>query len=216
MPRKKRHRLLAVKDLEHVLEFAPEFKGKWGEVFHNRQALTLELGCGRGELSLGLAQLFPDQNFIGIDKKADRLWFGGKGVVEMALPNIRFLRLPIERIVECFAPQEVDEIWITFPDPFPRRRDEKRRLFSPRFLDLYRQILKPGALLHLKTDSEDLFEYAVTLLDKQHITVEEIKRDLYQNDPTTLDPILLIQTTYEKRHLAKGKKIYYLRCKIDS
>jgi tRNA (guanine-N7-)-methyltransferase len=214
MPRKKLYRLSTVKDLPHVLEYTSVYKGHWQEVFDNDNSLTLELGCGRGELSLGLAELFPEKNFIGIDKKADRLWFGGKGIEEMKLQNIRFLRLPIERIVECFAPNEVNEIWITFPDPFLRRRDEKRRLLSPRFLDLYRQILKANATIHLKTDSEAFFEYSLDLLSKQHVQPQKIIKDIYKQDISNVDPVLFIQTTYEKRHLAQGKKIYYLQFKM--
>ncbi|OGC82200.1 MAG: tRNA (guanosine(46)-N7)-methyltransferase TrmB [Candidatus Abawacabacteria bacterium RBG_16_42_10] len=214
MPRKKLYRLQTVKDLSHVLEFAPGLKGAWNTVFHNDHEIVLELGCGRGELSVGLTQLFPDKNFIGIDKKADRLWFGGKASEEQNLENVRFLRLPIEKIDECFTQGEVSEIWVTFPDPFLRRRDEKRRLLSPRFLDLYRKVLKSRALIHLKTDSETFFTYALTLLDKQKIVPEQVIRDIYQHDVIKLDPVFSLQTTYEKQHLAKGKQIFYLQFRM--
>lgn len=214
MPRKKLFRLEAVKTLAHIVEYDPDRKIVWSEVFLNNHDIILELGCGRGELAIGLAEIFPDKNIIGIDKKADRLWFGGKAAEEKKLKNVCFLRMPIEKITEAFAKNEISEIWITFPDPFPRRRDAKRRLVSPEFLERYRKILKSPGILRLKTDAQSLYEYTLEVLHKQQMKPRITINDLYAEELCNLDATLIVQTTYEKKHLAQGKKIFYVESQL--
>jgi tRNA (guanine-N7-)-methyltransferase len=133
------------------LDAGKPLKGVWaGEFFKNNHPVVLELACGKGEYTVNLAQLFPDKNFIGIDYKGNRIWRGAKTALEENVPNVAFLRIQIENIVDYFAPGEVDEIWITFPDPQPQLGREKKRLTSPRFLDMYKQFLKPGGYINLK------------------------------------------------------------------
>ena len=142
-----------------------DLRGKWGAVhFANNNPITLELACGRGEYTLGLSQAFPDRNFIGVDIKGARIWKGAKQALEQDLTNACFLRTRIEAIDHFFAPSEIDEIWITFPDPFPREGQKNRRLVAPVFLDLYRKILRPGGTVHLKTDNTGLFMYALEVI----------------------------------------------------
>ncbi len=184
-------------------------KGKWcNEVFQNQRPLILELGCGRGEYSIHMGKMFPDRNFIGIDKKGARLWRGAKTSNEDQMYNTAFLRIQIEHLESFFAPGEADEIWITFPDPQPQISREKNRMTSPRFLAMYHNILKPNGKVHLKTDSEGLFNYTVDVIRQAGYRQNYITRNLY-NEPD-LSEILKIQTTYEKRFLKEGMNIYYL------
>ena len=184
-------------------------QGKWKTLqFKNQQDIVLELGCGKGEYTIGLAGLFPDKNFIGIDIKGPRMWVGSTQAKEAQLMNVAFLRTKIEHLDDFFSANEVAEIWIPFPDPRPGQRDEKRRLTSPRFLDLYRKILCPGARVHFKTDNTALFTYTLDLLRTQNIAIE-YTQDLYNS--SWLKDHTGIQTAYEKRFLEQGAKIKYLR-----
>ncbi|MBL7804793.1 MAG: tRNA (guanosine(46)-N7)-methyltransferase TrmB [Saprospiraceae bacterium] len=192
-----------------------ELKGRWQEAhFHNELPITLELACGGGEYTVGLARRFPDRNFIGVDVKGNRLWKGAREALEQNLGNAAFLRTRIEVIEHFFAPGEVSEIWITFPDPFPRASKENRRLTSAFFHEKYRQILSPGGLVHLKHDDPDFYRF----------TLDTIAADprcelLYHNDDiyagTLAFPELEIQTLYESMHLAAGKTIKYVRYRIS-
>ncbi len=189
-----------------------EIKGKWNEIhFPEAQPLTLELACGRGEYSLALAEMYPDRNFIGVDIKGARIWKGARIAHERKLENVAFLRTRIELIARFFQFDEVDQIWITFPDPFPKK--ENRRLTADRYLHEYRKILKPGGLLHLKTDDTALFEFSLETLESEHaVQIETVIRDIYA-DHLPL-PELEIKTYYELQHLRNGKKIHYLRCRM--
>jgi tRNA (guanine-N7-)-methyltransferase len=188
-----------------------DLKGRWnGAHFGRERPITLELACGGGEYTVELARRFPERHFIGVDVKGNRLWKGAKLALAEGLPNAAFLRTRIEIIDRFFAPGEVDEIWITFPDPFPRASKENRRLTSPYFHGKYRQILRPGGLVHLKHDDPDFFRF----------TLETIAADprctlLYENDDIYAQPRpypeLDIQTLYESMHLAAGKTIKYVR-----
>ncbi|MCC7506823.1 MAG: tRNA (guanosine(46)-N7)-methyltransferase TrmB [Saprospiraceae bacterium] len=192
-----------------------ELKGRWQEAhFHNELPITLELACGGGEYTVGLARRFPDRNFIGVDVKGNRLWKGAREALEQNMGNAGFLRTRIEVIEHFFAPGEVAEIWITFPDPFPRASKENRRLTSAFFHEKYRQILAPGGLVHLKHDDPDFYRF----------TLDTIAADprcelLYHNDDiyagTLAFPELEIQTLYESMHLAAGKTIKYVRYRIS-
>ncbi|MHA7878080.1 MAG: tRNA (guanosine(46)-N7)-methyltransferase TrmB [Bacteroidota bacterium] len=187
-----------------------QLKGQWREAyFNNKHDLVVEIGCGKGAYTLGLAQRFADKNFVGVDIKGARLWVGSTYALEHQLDRVAFLRTKIEQLGQCFAPGELSELYIPFPDPRPRDRDAKRRLTSPRFLALYRHLLQPGGLVHLKTDDDALFAYTLAVLRAQPITHLVHTDNLYRSK--WLDEHYGIQTTYEKRFLAQGATIKYLR-----
>lgn len=187
-----------------------EVKGKWDElIFKNGQPLTLELACGKGEYTVNLAQKYPDRNFIGIDYKGARIFTGAQQALETNQTNVAFARMRIENITNFFAPNEVSEIWITFPDPFPKDRHEKHRLTHIRFLELYKQILKPNGIIQLKTDDIDLFRYTRSVIDDNKLHLVYYKEDIY-SAPLDFD-FLEVKTFYEKQFLAQGKTINYLR-----
>lgn len=191
-----------------------QIKGKWNELyFKNNSPIVLELGCGRGEYTIAMASKYPDKNFIGVDLKGSRIWKGSTLAIENKLENVAFLRTVIQNIPDFFEKGEVNEIWITFPDPRPREKDEKRRMTSPRFLDLYRQIAPKNCLIHLKTDNTPLYEYTVEVLKEQKITPEINTPDLYHSE--FLDDILSVKTTYEKIFTAKGEIIKYIRFRLN-
>ena len=184
-------------------------KGKWGsEVFGNTRPIVLELGCGKGEYTVGLSRMFPNQNFIGIDRKGARIWRGAKTINEEQVMNAAFMRAQIQHLGSIFEPQEISSIWITFPDPQPQKTREKSRMTAPRFLDMYRKLLVPGGRVHLKTDSLPLYEYSVECANVAGATIHVSTSDLYAT--LDADPVLDIKTTYEKRFLAEGLKICYL------
>lgn len=181
-------------------------KGKWRkDFFKNDNPVVLELGCGKGEYAVGLAQKYPDKNFVGVDLKGARMWRGATDAREAGLGNVAFIRTKIEQILHFFGPQEVDEIWLTFSDPQPKY--ERRRLSSPRFLNLYRQLLKPNGIVHIKTDSRELFDYSMEVIKYFDLPLEYHSFDLYQSDYDGDAP--KIQTFYEKQYLAKGIPINY-------
>jgi tRNA (guanine-N7-)-methyltransferase len=186
-------------------------KGKWRqEHFKNQHSITVELACGRGEYSIGLGKIFPDRNFIGVDIKGERIWKGSTQAVEDKLDNVAFLRTQILLLENFFNEGEIDEIWMTFPDPRPRKRDIKRRLTSPRFLEMYKNLLRPQGIVRLKTDNTALFEYTLEeVLAREDITDLQFTRDLYDSElrPECFD----IRTRYEEEFTAKGERIKYLR-----
>jgi tRNA (guanine-N7-)-methyltransferase len=183
-------------------------KGKWGEeYFHNSNPIVLELGCGKGEYTVGLAERFPDKNFIGIDIKGARMWSGAKQVGERNLTNAAFLRTNIELLDYFFAPGEVDEIWITFPDP--QMKKVNKRLTGTRFLQLYRKVLKDGGIVHLKSDSPFLYTYTHIMAEHNGLQTISDTSDLY-HDPQGQDDILNIRTFYEQQWLDRGLTIKYI------
>jgi len=213
--KRKQERFKIIEERANVIEPSkPEYetiKGNWkGEHFRNSFPLTLELACGRGEYSVGLGKLFPQRNFIGVDIKGERIWKGSTLAVENNLHNVAFLRTQILMLENFFQLGEVDEIWMTFPDPRPRKRDIKRRLTSPRFLEMYRKLLRPGGMVRLKTDNTSLFEYTLEEVGGRD-DIDDLKftRDLYESElrPECFD----IKTRYEEEFSAKGEKIKYLR-----
>lgn len=193
-------------------------KGKWNtEYFKNENPIVLELGCGKGEYSVGLAKHFPDKNFIGVDIKGARLFIGAEQALDERLNNVAFLRTKIDFIVDCFAINEVDEIWLTFSDPQPKKPN--KRLSSPPFVNRYRKFLKPNGIVHLKTDSDILFEYTEDQIKTQPYECHELTWDLYGELIENLDPltkeILHIKTHYEKLFTNRGSVIKYCKFKIN-
>ena len=217
MTRRKTHRFLQNAESQNVIEIGkPIYKsirGRWrSDYFGNDHPIVLELACGKGEYTVGLAQAFPNRNYIGVDIKGDRIARGSKAAQVLGLPNVAFLRTDINFLNEFFVEGEVDEIWITFPDPQPRPKQEKHRLTHPRFLTLYKTLLVANGTLHLKTDSSDLFAYSTEQIKAFGAINLQLTTDLY-NSP--LNGIHLgIKTTYEQLFFDKGFTINYLQCEM--
>ncbi|MCT8339583.1 tRNA (guanosine(46)-N7)-methyltransferase TrmB [Flavobacteriaceae bacterium TK19130] len=196
---------------EEVFDDTLQLKGNWRKkFFKNDNPIVLELGCGKGEYSVNLARKYPESNFLGIDIKGARFWRGAKTALEEGLTNVGFLRIQIELIEHCFAKNEVDAIWITFPDPQIKYKRTKHRLTNPEFLDRYKAILKPEGAIHLKTDSEFMHGYTLGLLQGMGYEIEYAHHDVYGN-PHSPEAVRKIQTFYEKQYLEEGKKITYTR-----
>lgn len=190
------------------------WKGNWNkDFFKNDNPIILELGCGKGEYSVGLAERFPNKNFVGIDLKGARFWRGAKTAVENGLHNVGFLRTQIELIEYCFAENEVDEIWITFPDPQIKYKRTKHRMTNSEFLQRYKKILKPDGIMNLKTDSEFMHGYTLGLLHGEGHEVIYANHNVYKNEGSPA-VVTAIQTFYEKQYLAKDKAITYIQFKI--
>jgi tRNA (guanine-N7-)-methyltransferase len=213
--KRKQERFREIEERQNVIEptkpLYKTVKGKWrADYFKNDAPITLELACGRGEYTIGLAKLFADKSYIGVDIKGERIWKGSTAAVENKLSNVAFLRTQILLIENFFEAGEVDEIWITFPDPRPRKRDIKRRLTSPRFIDLYKKLAKTGSYIRLKTDNTKLFEYTVEEMSNRTDIVDfRYTDDIYNSD--LRDECFDIKTRYENEFAAKGEKIKYLR-----
>lgn len=196
----------------HILiEEGFPYKGKWNEEFFSRpNPITLELGCGKGEYTVGLAMANHDRNYIGVDIKGARMWKGAKAVEDNKMDNAAFLRTEIEQIAQFFAPGEVDEIWITFPDP--QMQKSRKRLTSSRFLNSYRTFLREGGVVNLKTDSPFLYEYTRRLVETNGFEVLNITDDLYGSGKA--DPVTSIKTFYEQQWLSRGKTIKLISFRI--
>jgi tRNA (guanine-N7-)-methyltransferase len=206
MGHKKLVKFQAIETYKNVLQYPEGMKGNWNTFFNNNNPITLELACGKGEYSVGLGREHRNRNFIGVDIKGNRIYRGATTALQEGLDNIAFLRIHIGQITNYFAAQEVEEIWIIFPDPFLKK--ESNRLTHPRYLFLYQQLLKPGARINLKTDSKELYDFTVEVIEALGCPVHENIADVYGKG-LNKGP-LAIQTFYEKMHLADGRTIYFL------
>lgn len=214
MARRKTLKKEQYKQFDNCLNSDGSKKGAWKSFFGNNNPITLELGCGKAELSYGLAQMYPDRNFLGIDLKMDRMWRPAKEALAAGIHNIGFLCLHLQEIADHFEENEVDEIWITFPDPFPKNKQAKHRMINPRFLDQYQKILKPGGILHYKTDNTELFYYSLeTFVAYKNIRFKKLSFDLHADEGISADK--KVKTTYEKQFMALGEKIKYVQFSFE-
>lgn len=208
MAQKKLVRFAELNTFSNVLQFPQNMAASWNNYFKNNHPLILELACGKGEYALGLARLYTHKNFLGVDVKGNRLWVGAKKAINEKLTNVAFLRTQIELLPQYFAAAEVDEIWITFPDPQLRYSKAKKRLTHPRFLRLYQQVLKPGGKIHLKTDSPHLYRFTKEVIQRYGCTLLADDDNVYAN--TSITNELLIKTYYESLDIAQSNRIHYL------
>jgi len=209
MGQKKLIRFEAIKSFSNVLQYPVDMQGKWANFFGNSNPLTLELACGKGEYAVGLARMFPQRNFIGIDLKGNRIYIGAKKSLEEELKNVAFLRSQIDKLANYFEKAEVSEIWITFPDPQLRKSKAKKRLTHPKFLRLYQQIMVPGGTIHLKTDSPDLYEFTLMVIEMYGLTLLESSDHVYEE--ASIKDELKIKTHYESLDIAQSNKVHYIR-----
>ena len=214
MGQKKLERFAEIKTFHNVLEYPLHMNGKWAEFFKNSGPVTLELACGKGEYALGLARLYPDSNFIGVDLKGNRIWVGAKKAINEKLDNVAFIRSQIDKVNQYFAPGEVAEIWITFPDPQLRTSKAKKRLTHPAFLRLYQQFITKGGKIHLKTDSPDLYLFTKTVIEMYGIRLIEDNSDVYAQIGASEE--LNIKTYYESLDISKSNKVYYLQFELPA
>jgi tRNA (guanine-N7-)-methyltransferase len=196
----------------NLLQTNFELRSRWNdEFFRNHNPVVVELGCGKGEYTIGLAAKYPEKNFIGIDLKGARLWRGCKSVDEQKLNNVAFIRTRVDHLEKLFGPGEVNEIWITFPDPQPGKA--RKRLTSPFFLGKYRRILHEDGVIHLKTDNPDFFSYAQEIIREEKHHLLFATEDVYNSG--LIEDVSSIQTYYEKIWLEKGKKICYMKFRLE-
>ena len=207
-----RNHLKRFADLENLsnvfigLEGAKAFDA--AQFFGNSNPITLELACGKGEYTLELARKYPERNFIGIERKGNRLWKGARIALDNSLENVAFFRLDVELIGEVFEEKSINEIWITFPDPYPKTKQAKKRMTSPDYLQMYRRILKNGGLVHLKTDNNILFDSTLKAVDSEGMEIVDRVNDVHGEAQDGIE--LTIKTQYEKRYLESDVRIKYL------
>lgn len=212
MKAKKLKRFAEISTFSNVLQFPENSKEQWHEIFGNDHPIVLELACGKGEYSVNMAKAFPDKNFIGIDIKGNRMYVGAKMALQQDIKNVRFLRIRIEQILEYFAPQCISEIWITFPDPFLRESRAKNRLTHHKFLKMYQSLLKPEGIIHLKTDSKELFDFTNEMIAHHACEVVQKIDDVHKNGTPAFP--LSILTFYEGMHLLDHRTIQYVSFKL--
>jgi len=212
MGQKKLQRFAEIRTFRNVLEYPLHMRGEWASFFNNNHPITLELACGKGEYAVGLGRMYPEKNFVGVDLKGNRIWVGAKKSLEENLGNVAFVRSQIDKIDQYFEKGEVSEIWITFPDPQLRTSRAKKRLTHPHFLRLYQKFLKKDGLIHLKTDSPDLYHFTKLVIDFYNLKLTEDKNNVYANNE--IPDELRIQTYYESLDIAKSKKIHYLQFQL--
>lgn len=220
MAKNKLQRFNEIRNFNNVIEinyddiFNNKKAGCWQkDIFKNNNPIVLELACGKGEYTIGLAKKNPNKNYIGIDIKGERIWKGAKDAIDLKLDNVRFLRTRIEHLNLVFSEKEVSEIWITFPDPFLKKSKSRKRLTSLRFLEIYKQILSKKSFIHLKTDSQELYEYTLDVLAKNKLRILENLNDITKNRKIRdLD----IKTYYEKKFNLMGKSITYIKFMLNN
>lgn len=194
-----------------------DLKGKWRtHYFKNNNPIVLELGCGKGEYTVGLASVNPNKNYIGVDIKGNRIWTGARQAIEKKLNHVAFLRTRIDFIETCFANNEVDEIWITFPDPQPQSTRARKRLTHTMFTNRYKNFLKPGGLVHLKTDSTSFYEYTLEVIAENNFPLIWHTGNLYKNCPEERKELVNIKTYYENMFTEKGEDIKYICFKLNA
>lgn len=214
MGQKKLIRFEQIRQFPNVLEYPQDMKGQWHTFFHNNHPIVLELACGKGEYALGLGSMYPDRNFIGVDIKGNRIWRGAKNALDNGLTNVAFLRTQIDKITDYFAPGEVSEIWITFPDPQLRMSKAKKRLTHPKFLRMYQQFLKKDGKVNLKTDSPALYEFTRMVINLYQLPLETDYDNAYAVDDRSSE--LNIRTHYEQLDIAQSNRVHYLRFSLNT
>lgn len=208
MGQKKLVRFAELETFSNVLQHPKDMAGNWPFFFKNAHPIILELACGKGEYAVGLAQLHAHKNFIGVDLKGNRIWVGAKKALQLNLHNVAYLRIQIDKIGEFFGKEEVEEIWITFPDPQPRISKSKKRLTHPKFLRIYQHILKPGSKIHLKTDSPELYLFTKRVVELYNCQLLNDSDNIYSQE--IIEPELKIKTHYELLDIAESNRIHYL------
>lgn len=214
MGQKKLLRFAEIATFSNVFQYPQGMAGKWNDHFNNNHPLILELACGKGEYAVGLGRLHPENNYIGMDLKGNRIWVGAKKALAEGLNNVAFLRSHIDKVTDYFNPGEISEIWITFPDPQLRVSRAKKRLTHPRFLRLYQQVLRPGGTIHLKTDSPVLIDFTKKVIGLYQLEEIEYLEDLSRI--SDLKSELRIKTHYEGLDISGSHKIYYLSFRISN
>jgi tRNA (guanine-N7-)-methyltransferase len=213
MGQNKLQRFAEIATFPNVLQYPQGMKGNWNQFFKNSNPITLELACGKGEYAVGLGMLHSNRNFLGVDLKGNRIWVGAKKAIENKLENVGFLRTHIDKLADYFLPGEVDEIWITFPDPQLRLSRAKKRLTHPKFLRIYQQVLSPGGLIHLKTDSPDLFRFTKKVIQLFHLEIIEENADVKRSAEIKAE--LKITTHYEGLDIAGAATIHYICFRLN-
>ncbi|MBN1465180.1 tRNA (guanosine(46)-N7)-methyltransferase TrmB [candidate division KSB1 bacterium] len=206
MAKKKLERIAEVKTFPNVSHAGAELKGQWHTIFKNGRPMTLELGCGKGDYTLALAQQHPERNYIGIDLKSARLWAAATQAMQKSLSNVFFIRANALDLTDIFAPDDIAEIWIPFPDPYPQK--PRKRMTAARYLEVYKKICRPDARINVKTDDEALYEFSLATIADYGCTIHQKIAAVHADDATEE---LGIMTFYEKRHLAAGRSIKYIQ-----
>lgn len=208
MGQKKLIRFAELENFPNVLQYPTGMKGQWKEFFGNDNNITLELACGKGEYAVGLGQIYPGKNFIGLDLKGNRIWVGAKKALQTGLTNVAFVRTKIDQVAEYFSENEVAEIWITFPDPQLRKSKARKRLTHPKFLRLYQQFLVTGGPIHLKTDSPDLYHFTKLVIAHYECPIHKDIEDVYSEEIIPAE--LKIKTHYESLDIAGSNRVHYI------
>jgi len=213
MARRIQQRIAEVETFPNVFKEGIDFKGRWStHFFKNDKPVIVELACGKGDYTIQLAQRYSDKNFIGVDIRSARLWKGAKTALEKNIQNVAFIVADIQNLCDFFDKEEVSEIWIPFPDPYPKNRHAKHRLTSPFFLALYRNVLNQDGVIHFKTDDDNLYQYSLETLMNHSAVIHKIIEDIHSEEKE--DDVLKIQTTYEKKFLSMGRRIKYIRFSV--